>query len=67
MTFYVTAEYEILDPNKAFKKLTKEQQTDLLYDATDMWEKNFGRSGGSWPEVIQESRPLDHCLGELNF
>ncbi len=67
MKFYVTAEYEILDPNKAFKNLTKKQQTNLLYDATDMWEKNFGRSGGKWPEVLPEGRSPQDCIGELNY
>ena len=65
MKFYMTAEYEILDPSKVFKNLTEEQQADLLYDATDMWEKNFGRSGGDWPTVVTESRPFEDCLGEL--
>ncbi len=65
MTFLVTADFEILDPNNAFENLTEDQQTNLLYDATDMWEKHFGRSGPHWPEILSENRPVEDCVGEV--
>ncbi len=65
MKFYVTRDYWIVDPINAFEKLTYEQQTDLLYDATDMWEKNFGQHDHGWPEVIFENPHFENCLGEI--
>ena len=64
MKFYVTKAYEIVDPKDEFYSLSEDQQTDILYDATDIWEKNFGRSPGGWPDVVVKRTPRS-SLGEI--
>jgi hypothetical protein len=66
MKFYVTDKYEIIDPAGAYEKLSEEKQSNLLYDAMDIYEKNFGQKKGSaWPKVVVRKGSAKDSLGEI--
>ena len=53
MNFLVTNNYEIIDCDNGFETLSLEDQSDLLYDALDLYEKHVGRAEQSdFPEVV---------------
>ena len=46
MKFYVTEDYELIDPAGVFRDLSDEKQTDIMFDAMDIYEKNMGQAKG---------------------
>ncbi len=67
MEFYVTDQYEILDPQNQFGSLTSAQQTDVYYDAVDLYEKNMGRSTSpDWPSVVVKKGTDKNSLGTVS-
>ena len=59
MAFAVTEDFRVYDPDNAFRKLDPMQKVDLLWDARDVWEKNFGPWEGkvSLPGVVVGKAP----------
>lgn len=67
MKFYVTDKYEIIDPQGGFDSLTAAQQTDVYYDAVDVYEKNMGRSTSpGWPKVVVRKGNDKDSLGTVS-
>lgn len=46
MKFYVTEDYELIDPKGVFKDLSDEKQSDIMFTAMDIYEKNMGEAKG---------------------
>jgi len=66
MNFLVTNNYEIIDCDNGFETLSLEDQSDLLYDALDLYEKHAGRAEQSnFPEVVAK-REDSTILGTIS-
>lgn len=44
MRFYVTQNYELVDPAGAYEGLSQTKKSDIMWDAMDVWERNNGES-----------------------
>lgn len=66
MTFYVTKDFKLYDTTASLKRLTPMQRADLMWNARDLWEANFGpREGSSLPEVIAKVIEPEDTLGAV--
>jgi hypothetical protein len=66
MTFYVTQDFKVYDTTRSFRRLTPMQRANLMWNARDLWEANFGpRKGSPLPEVVAEVIEPKDTLGAV--
>lgn len=68
MKFFVTDKYKLVDPGNKFKTLSPEKQSDLLFDATDIYEKHMGKAKQKdFPEVVVRKIMKSSALGVIEL
>lgn len=68
MRFFVTDTYKLVDPDNKFKTLSKEDQSNLLFDATDLYEKNMGKATQKdFPKVVVRKIMKSSALGVIEL
>ena len=64
MAFYVTQDFKLYDTTASLRRLTPMQRADLMWNARDLWEANFGqRKGSPLPEVVTKVIEPEDTLG----
>lgn len=66
MRFYVTKDYELVDPAGAYKGLSQAKKSDIMFDAMDVWERNMGKSKSkSFLDVVVKPGSREKSLGTV--